>query len=38
MKRIILVLGIVVLVATLALPAAPKSDYQWTGTVLESDG
>ena len=38
MKRIIVVLGIVVLVAALAYARAPKSDYQWTGTVLESDG
>lgn len=38
MKRIIIVLGILVLVAALAYARAPKADYQWTGTVVESDG
>jgi len=38
MKRIIIVLGILVLVAALAYARPPKSDYQWTGTVVESDG
>jgi uncharacterized protein YxeA len=37
MKRVIIVLGIVVLVAAIAFARAPKSDYQWTGTVVESD-
>jgi hypothetical protein len=38
MKRMIIVLGIVVLVAAIAFARPPKSDYQWTGTVVESDG
>jgi hypothetical protein len=38
MKRLIIVLGILVLVAAFAYARAPKSDYQWTGTVLETDG
>ncbi len=38
MKRIIIVLGILVLVAAFAYARAPKSDYQWTGSVLEADG
>ena len=38
MKRIIIVLAILVLVAAIAYARAPKSDYQWTGTVVESDG
>jgi len=38
MKRLIIVLGILVLVAAFAYARAPKSDYQWTGSVLEADG
>jgi hypothetical protein len=38
MKRVIIVIGILVLVAAFAYARAPKSDYQWTGTVLETDG
>jgi len=38
MKRMMVIMGILVLVAALAYARAPKSDYQWTGTVLESDG
>lgn len=38
MKRIIVVLAILVLVAAIAYARAPKSDYQWTGNVVESDG
>ena len=37
MKRIIIVLGILVLVAAFAYARPPKSDYQWTGNVLEAD-
>jgi hypothetical protein len=37
MKRYLIVLLAVLLVAGLALARAPKSDYQWTGTVLEAD-
>ena len=38
MKRMIIVLGILMLVAVIAYARAPKADYQWTGTVVESDG
>ena len=38
MKRVIVVLAILVLAAAIAYARAPKSDYQWTGDVLESDG
>ena len=38
MKRMMVILGILVLAAALAYARAPKSDYQWTGTVLEADG
>ena len=38
MKRIIVVLAILVLVAAIAYARVPKSDYQWTGNVVESDG
>ena len=37
MKRYLIVLLAVLLVVGLALARAPKSDYQWTGTVLEAD-
>jgi len=38
MKRALVVIGVLLIVAALAYARAPKSDYQWTGTVLESDG
>lgn len=38
MKRIFVGLGILVLLVGLVYARAPKSDYQWTGTVLEADG
>jgi hypothetical protein len=38
MKRVIIVIGILVLVVAFAYARPPKSDYQWTGTVLEADG
>ncbi len=38
MKRTILVIGILLIAVALAFARAPKSDYQWTGTVLEADG
>jgi hypothetical protein len=38
MKRIIIVLGILTLIVAFAYARPPKADYQWTGTVLESDG
>jgi len=37
MKRILIVAGLVVLIASFALAGAPKS-YQVTGPVLEFDG
>ncbi len=37
MKRILIVVGLVVLIASFALAGAPKS-YQVTGPVLEFDG
>ena len=38
MKRLLVVIGVLLVVAALAYARAPKSDYQWTGTVLEADG
>ena len=38
MKRLIVVIGVLVLAVAFAYARAPKSDYQWTGTVLEADG
>jgi hypothetical protein len=38
MKRLLVVIGILLIVAALAYARTPKSDYQWTGTVLEADG
>jgi hypothetical protein len=37
MKRLILVIGILALVVAFAYARAPKSDYQWTGSVVEVD-
>ena len=38
MKRLLVVIGVLLVVAALAYARAPKSDYQWTGKVLETDG
>jgi len=38
MKRLLVVIGVLLIVAALAYARAPKSDYQWTGTLLETDG
>jgi hypothetical protein len=38
MKRVLIVIGVILIVAAFAFARAPKSDYQWTGTVLEADG
>jgi len=38
MKRVMVVIGVLLIVAALAYARAPKSDYQWTGKLLESDG
>jgi hypothetical protein len=37
MKRYLIVLFAILLIVGLAIARAPKSDYQWTGTVLETD-
>jgi len=38
MKRALIVTGVILIAVALAFARAPKSDYQWTGSVLESDG
>jgi len=38
MKKVMVVIGVLLIVATIAFARPPKSDYQWTGTVVESDG
>ena len=38
MKRALIVIGVILIVAAFAFARAPKSDYQWTGSVLEADG
>jgi hypothetical protein len=38
MKRLLVVIGVLMVVAALAYARTPKSDYQWTGTLLETDG
>ena len=38
MKRALIVIGVILIVAAFAFARPPKVDYQWTGTVLESDG
>jgi len=38
MKRYLIVLLAILVIVSFALARAPKSDYQWTGTVLETDG
>ncbi len=37
MKRLLVVVGVFLIVAALAYARAPKSDYQWTGSLLEAD-
>jgi hypothetical protein len=37
MKRYLIVLLAILVVVSFALARPPKSDYQWTGTVLETD-
>jgi len=37
MKKLLVVIGVLLIVAALAYARAPKSDYQWTGSVVESD-
>jgi hypothetical protein len=38
MKRALIVIVVILIVAAFAFARPPKSDYQWTGTVLEADG
>jgi len=38
MKRALMVMGVILLVVAFAFARAPKSDYQWTGSVIEADG
>ena len=38
MKKLIVVIGVLLLVAAFAFARPPKADYQWTGSVVESDG
>ena len=38
MKRALIVIGVILIVAAFAFARPPKSDYQWTGSVLEADG
>ncbi|MCX8117354.1 MAG: hypothetical protein N3G78_05405 [Desulfobacterota bacterium] len=38
MKRVLIVAVVLLVVVAFAFARAPKSDYQWTGTVLEADG
>ena len=38
MKRALIVVSVILIVAAFAFARAPKSDYQWTGSVLEADG
>ena len=37
MKRALIVVGVILIVAAFAFARPPKSDYQWTGSVVESD-
>lgn len=37
MKKLIVVIGVLLIVAAIAFARPPKSDYQWTGSVVESD-
>ena len=38
MKKVIVVIGVLLIVAAFAFARPPKADYQWTGTVLEANG
>ncbi len=37
MKKLLVVIGVLLIVAAIAFARPPKSDYQWTGSVVESD-
>lgn len=37
MKRLFVIIGVILIVAAIAYARAPKSDYQWTGSVVEVD-
>ncbi len=38
MKKLLVVIGVLLIIAAIAFARPPKSDYQWTGSVVESDG
>jgi hypothetical protein len=38
MKKLMVVIGVLLIVAAIAFARPPKSDYQWTGSIVESDG
>jgi hypothetical protein len=38
MKKLLVVIGVLLIVAAIAFARPPKTDYQWTGSVVESDG
>jgi hypothetical protein len=38
MKKLMVVIAVLLIVAAIAFARPPKADYQWTGTVVESDG
>ena len=37
MKHILIVIGVILIVSAFAFARPPKSDYQWTGSVVEVD-
>jgi uncharacterized protein YxeA len=37
MKKLLVVIGVLLIIAAIAFARPPKSDYQWTGSVVESD-
>ncbi len=37
MKRTVVIVAILLIAVAIAFARAPKSDYQWTGSVLEAD-
>jgi len=37
MKRALIVIGVILIVVAFAFARPPKSDYQWTGSIVEVD-
>src|SRR4030043_378314 len=37
MKGVFIVIGVILIVAAFAFDRPPKSDYQWTGSIVEVD-